>query len=173
MVRVTSVRCQEGFVLELGFSDGASRRIDLSPCLWGPAFEPHRTDPAFFRSVRVDPRSGTIAWPDDTDLDPDVLRWNFLSVDAAPQEPPSGISWFFGIHVRMIFDAWAPPHLRASYQDEEVLLRLDTLEVLAGSLPRRALGFVAEWAALHRVELEDAWARAGAGQPLAPIAPLE
>jgi hypothetical protein len=35
-------------------------------------FAPHK-DSAFFAQVRVDPESGTIVWPNDTDLDPDVL----------------------------------------------------------------------------------------------------
>jgi hypothetical protein len=75
MVCVASVRCLEGFVVELRFDDGATMVIDLDPYLQGPVFAPHRADPAFFRSVRVDPELGTIVWPNDTDLDPEVLRW--------------------------------------------------------------------------------------------------
>jgi hypothetical protein len=30
---------------------------------------------ALFRAVRVDPLLGTIVWPNDADIDPDVLRW--------------------------------------------------------------------------------------------------
>lgn len=91
MVAVTSVRCLEGFAVELGFSDGTSRRVDLAPHLAGPAFAPHRRDPAFFRTVRVDPRAGTIVWPDGTDLDPDVLRWGrradgTLDAPSAPRD---------------------------------------------------------------------------------------
>jgi hypothetical protein len=78
MVCVASVRCLEGFVVELGFTDGSTRILDLDPYLHGPVFEPHRAEPAFFRSVRVDPELGTIVWPDDTDLDPEVLRWGHL-----------------------------------------------------------------------------------------------
>ena len=75
MVAVTSVRCLGGFAVELAFSDGSSRRVDLGRHLTGPVFTRHRSDPAFFQSVRVDPQVGTIGWPDGTDLDPDVLRW--------------------------------------------------------------------------------------------------
>lgn len=74
MVCVASVRCLEGFVVELGFTDGATRILDLDPYLHGPVFEPHRADPVFFRSVRVDAELGTIVWPNHTDLDPEVLR---------------------------------------------------------------------------------------------------
>ena len=75
MVRVSSVRCLDGFTVELGFTDGTSRVLDLDPYLRGPVFEPLRRDPAFFRCVRVDPELGTIVWPNDADIDPDVLRW--------------------------------------------------------------------------------------------------
>ncbi len=75
MVCVASVRCLDGFVVELGFTDGATRTLDLAPYLRGPVFAPHRADPGFFRSVRVDDELGTLVWPDDTDLDPEVLRW--------------------------------------------------------------------------------------------------
>jgi len=89
MVRVRSVRCLEGFVVELGFTDGESKVVDFTPFLRGQVFERHRTDPAFFRSVRVDPDAGTVVWPDGTDLDPDVLRWGLrpASWDAAAWPP--------------------------------------------------------------------------------------
>jgi hypothetical protein len=75
MVRVRSVRCAEGFTVELDFTDGTTRVVDLDPYLRGPVFEPLRRDPALFRQVRVDPVLGTIVWPNDADIDPDVLRW--------------------------------------------------------------------------------------------------
>ena len=43
-------------------------------------FEPLR-DPTEFRSVRVDPESGTIAWPTGADIDPIVLYANVRGVD--------------------------------------------------------------------------------------------
>lgn len=61
-------------VARLTFSDGTVGYVDLGPVIAsGPVFEPHRTDPDFFRRVYVDEACGTIAWPNDTDLDPDVL----------------------------------------------------------------------------------------------------
>ncbi len=50
---------------------------------------------------------------------------------------------------------------------------IDTLEVLAGSLPRRPLALVLEWAVLHRDELREDWARCSARQQPRKIAPLE
>lgn len=73
MVRITSVRPLGDFEVELAFSDGSSRAVDLSPCLRGPVFQAIREDPALFRAVRVDRQLGTIVWPNGADLDPDVL----------------------------------------------------------------------------------------------------
>jgi hypothetical protein len=74
MIEVTAVRLLTGFEVELTFSDGTVRVVDLGPRLWGPMFEPLKNDPALFRQVRVDPELGTIVWPNGADLDPDVLH---------------------------------------------------------------------------------------------------
>jgi len=76
MVRIATVRCLEGFTVELAFTDGTSRTLDLDGLLRGPVFDPLRRDPALFRAVRVDPATGTVVWPNGVDLDPDVLRWD-------------------------------------------------------------------------------------------------
>jgi hypothetical protein len=76
LVDVTTVSPLEGFLVELGFEDGTMKQVDLEPYLAGPMFEPARRDPAFFRSVRVDPEIGTIVWPNGADIDPLVLRYD-------------------------------------------------------------------------------------------------
>lgn len=45
--------------------------------------------------------------------------------------------------------------------------------VVAGWLPPRVLGLVAEWAVTHRSELWENWRLAEEKAPLRPIAPLE
>lgn len=50
---------------------------------------------------------------------------------------------------------------------------INSLTVIRGQLSPRALGLVVEWAALHRDELRDDWARARAQAPLNRIAGLE
>lgn len=47
--------------------------VDIEPYLRGPIFEPIRNDPIIFRSVKVDPRMGTIVWDNGADIDLDVL----------------------------------------------------------------------------------------------------
>ncbi len=73
MVVIRSVKTLDGFKLELEFSTGERRTVDLEPFLRGPVFEPLRRDARLFRSVRVDEELGTIVWENGADMDPDVL----------------------------------------------------------------------------------------------------
>jgi hypothetical protein len=82
------------------------------------------------------------------------------------------ISRFYGIVIAMYFREHGRPHFHAVYAEYEATLAIDTLEVLAGSLPDRAMRLVREWGELHRGELEDNWRRARDDQALEPIAPL-
>jgi hypothetical protein len=83
------------------------------------------------------------------------------------------ISRFYGITVRMYFDEHPPPHFHAYSAEHDASISIDTLEVVEGSLPRRAWGIVLEWAALHRAELRQNWTLAEQHQPLKKIDPLE
>lgn len=83
------------------------------------------------------------------------------------------ISQFYGIIVAMYYSDHGPPHFHARYAEHEALVNLETLEVLEGYLPRRALALTLEWAALHRGELRLNWGKARQGLPLEPIAPLK
>ena len=83
------------------------------------------------------------------------------------------LSRFFGVVIRMFYNDHDPPHFHASYGEHEALLGVETLEVLRGALPRRALALVLEWAVLHRAELLEAWQLASRGEPPKRIEPLE
>jgi hypothetical protein len=71
--RITGVRVLAGRIVELNFSDGIVRSVDLTDALWGPVFADIAADDAAFAAVFVDQELGTIAWPNGADLDPDVL----------------------------------------------------------------------------------------------------
>lgn len=83
------------------------------------------------------------------------------------------ISRFFGIIIRMFYADHEPAHFHALYGEHEALIEIETLALLRGFLPRRAMALVLEWAAAHRPELRQDWLRARAGEMLAPIAPLD
>jgi hypothetical protein len=58
--------------LDVTFSDGTRKRVDLAACLDGEIFEPLR-DPAYFARVVVDPVCRTVVWPNGADLAPEAL----------------------------------------------------------------------------------------------------
>jgi hypothetical protein len=83
------------------------------------------------------------------------------------------LSRFFGIIIRMFFNDHHPAHFHAIYQEHEALIAIESLDVLRGDLPRRALALVLEWAVLHREELRRDWQLAQNGLVPEPIAPLD
>ncbi len=76
LVRVRYVEPLEGFMVRIEFEDGTQKQLDLEPYLRGPIFEPIRSDPAIFRSMKVE--GGAIAWNNGADIDPDVLYYDKL-----------------------------------------------------------------------------------------------
>ena len=79
LVHVTDVEVLHDHVVRLGFSDGCRGEIDLGPKLWGPVFETIADDYGYFCQVRVDAASGTIVWPNEADLAPEVLHAEAVS----------------------------------------------------------------------------------------------
>lgn len=64
------------------FADGEVRDVDITLLLDTPAFSPLR-DAAVFEQVSVDEQTGTIVWPGDVDLDPDVI---YAAADLGPHK---------------------------------------------------------------------------------------
>ncbi len=72
-VRVRSVNPTVAYRVQIEFTDGTKKEIDLEPYLHGPVFDPIRNDPKLFSSLHVDQRMKTIVWENGADIDPDVL----------------------------------------------------------------------------------------------------
>ena len=83
------------------------------------------------------------------------------------------VSRFYGIVIQIYYGDHPPPHFHAIYSGSIAKIAIDTLQVIDGSLPKRALGLVLDWATLHQVELREAFDRAAALQPPGHIAPLD
>ncbi len=60
------------FQLNIVFSDGQTKSVDVLPLLTGPIFEPLR-DQAYFAKVAVDPVCKTVVWPNGADIAPEAL----------------------------------------------------------------------------------------------------
>lgn len=85
------------------------------------------------------------------------------------------LSRFYGIIVRMYPEADVPhhrPHFHAYYQEHAASISLDTIELIAGGLPRKQQRLVEAWAELHREELQAAWQLLLDGDAPARIDPL-
>jgi hypothetical protein len=81
---ITDVEPLTGRWVRLTFADGAVHEIDLAGVLEaGGVFAPIRDDRNIFEAVAVDHEFGTITWPCDIDLDPDVLRGDRPPASAA------------------------------------------------------------------------------------------
>ena len=96
------------------------------------------------------PEGETIAWP--------AIQTGEHQLRERARMPE--ISRFFGIVIRMYAEAGAPhhrPHFHAYYQDAVAICAIDSVEVIAGSLPRRQQRLVEAWAELHQDELNENW----------------
>lgn len=68
-----AVRPLEGYTLRVEFNDGSVKDVDLTGELYGEVFEPLK-DSEFFRTVAVNPETGTIEWPNGADFAPEFLH---------------------------------------------------------------------------------------------------
>jgi len=81
------------------------------------------------------------------------------------------LSRFYGMVIFMNYNDHQPPHFHARYQDQEVLVEIDT-GVVQGKMARRALQMIFEWAEKYQNELRRNWELARVRKPLEPIPPL-
>ena len=82
------------------------------------------------------------------------------------------VSAFYGISIRMFFNDHPPPHFHARYGEFEATIAIETLAVIEGELPNRALTLVRERAMIHRAELHEDWALCRVNAVPSKIQPL-
>ena len=74
--------------LRVSFDDGSEGVVDVAQMVqFTGVFEPLR-DPAFFAQAKVNAELGTVCWPNDADLDSDVLYAKVTGV-AVPEYVPA------------------------------------------------------------------------------------
>lgn len=66
---------------------------------------------------------------------------------------------FYGIIVRMfsIDNDHPPKHIHIKYAEYEAVMELESLNIIDGSLPKRARMLAREWAEIHQDELKEMW----------------
>lgn len=69
------------------------------------------------------------------------------------------ISRFYGIIIKMYFleREHNPPHIHAIYNKNIAVIDIQTLEIIEGEIPKRALRLVKEWVFIHKKEIKDIW----------------
>jgi hypothetical protein len=83
------------------------------------------------------------------------------------------ISSFYGILIQMFWNDHAPPHFHASYGEYTGIVDINSLLMLEGNLPRRALNLIIDWAELHQKELLTDWELCAQKQKPLKIEPLK
>lgn len=71
--KLAGVRAGFARTIELSFSDGSSRGVDVGPLLWGPVFAEIADDDEAFAELYYDPQLGTVCWPNGADIAPETL----------------------------------------------------------------------------------------------------
>ncbi len=79
---MVAVIARPAHTVRIVFADGEVRDVDITPMLDSPAFSPLR-DQTLFEQVKIDEQTGTIVWPGDVDLDPDVI---YAALDLGPDK---------------------------------------------------------------------------------------
>ena len=82
------------------------------------------------------------------------------------------ISMFRGIKVFIYWNDHMPPHFHAEYGKHKILVSIEELEVIDGSMPGKQLKMLLGWAAFHQDELRENWELAREQQELFSIDPL-
>jgi len=80
---IKEVRPLDNYQLGVTFEDGTQGIVGLEDRLFGPMFEPLRSQ-EFFQRAFVD-EFGVICWPNGADLAPDALYERLRAVESMPQ----------------------------------------------------------------------------------------
>lgn len=83
------------------------------------------------------------------------------------------ICMFRGIKICIFWKDHMPPHFHAFYGGMEVLVSIEELEVLEGTMASKQLKMLLGWAAFHQEELRENWELAKEKQDLFAIEPLK
>ena len=67
------------------------------------------------------------------------------------------ISRFYGIVIKMYFSKHPPPHFHALYGEYNGVFDLNTLEMIEGDMPNRAIKMIKEWAKKYKSDLVNIW----------------
>ncbi len=80
---------------------------------------------------------------------------------------------FYGIRITINYNDHNPPHFHATYNDNEIAVSINDINVLKGVFPSKQLKLVLAWAELHQDELLKNWNLSKEHDQLIKIKPLQ
>ncbi len=80
MKKIKKVEVLEGYKLWIKFSDGIEGIVDLSKFVGKGIFKKWENK-KFFKSVKINPQTGTLSWGNEIDICSDVLYAEILKVN--------------------------------------------------------------------------------------------
>lgn len=80
---ITKVKLVGDYKVQITFEDGVAGTIDVAALISFKGVFAPLANPDYFAKVAVNPEIGTICWPNDADLDPDVL-YSMLTGEPLP-----------------------------------------------------------------------------------------
>jgi len=67
------------------------------------------------------------------------------------------IARFYGILIKMYFKEHGIPHFHALYGEYNGVFEVETLEIIEGDLPQRAIKMIKEWGRIYQKDLSEIW----------------
>lgn len=83
------------------------------------------------------------------------------------------ISRFLGIAIYMYWNDHNPPHFHAIWNDNEVVINIETTDVIAGEMPKIKLKSIQNWCKINKLALLANWELARQEKPLLKIEGLD
>ena len=80
------------------------------------------------------------------------------------------ISIVDGVKIQIFYNDHNPPHFHAVLAEDEVLVVINSLELIRGSLPAAKLRRILDWAAEHQAALALSWVKCQDGEAPEEIA---
>lgn len=85
---IIGVKPLSNYRLQIEFEDGVQGIIHVAKLIEFTGIFTPLSNPDYFAQVRVNPELGTITWPNEADLDPDVL-YSHLTGEPLPTFEPA------------------------------------------------------------------------------------
>ena len=153
---------------QMDFRGELSRVLDACEAVRGRLYR-RRRNGTWSAEVALERTSG-----EHVDWDPPPPREEYeRTVASIARASMSEICRFYGIIIRMYYNDHNPPHFHAEYQGNQAEYDINTLDIIAGGISKRAHALVLEWASLHKIELLSNWDKARVPSKIDNIEPLD